>query len=136
MPIFVLTSEKHLFSVKNAYKLIQMVENTYFEFILSNLGYTFYDSITLLKTRKDVLYNLFSDSKGDMNQLTKGTHPRYKKKKSEDWDILTFNNTEVPVCTRKFASNHGIVRLVDRSVDELKHEAERIYGILKENNKL
>jgi hypothetical protein len=104
--------------------------------MISNLGYTFYDSVTLLKTRKDILHNLFLDSKGDMNQLTKGTHPRYKKKKSEDWDLISFNNAEVPVFTRKYSTNHGVVRLIDRSVDELKHEAKRIYGILKENNKL
>ena len=113
-----------------------MVKTSYLNFVLSNLGYTFYDSVTLLKTRKDILHNLFLDSKGDMNQLTKGTHPRYKKKKSEDWDMIVYNNKEVMVCTRKYASNHGIVRLVDRTVDELKHEAKRIYGILKENNKL
>ena len=122
--------------VKSTNSKKQMVKTTYLNWMLNNLGYTFYDSVTLLKTRKDILHNLFSDSKGDMNQLTKGTHPLYKKKKSEDWDIVTFNNTEVPVCTRKFASNHGTVRLIDRSVDELKHEAKRIYGILKENNKL
>ena len=113
-----------------------MVKNTYFEFMLDNLGYTFIDNITLLKARKDILHNLYADSKRDINQLEKGTHPRYKKKKSEDWDMIVYNNKEVMVCTRKYASNHGIVRLVDRTVDELKHEAERIYGILKENNKL
>ena len=113
-----------------------MAKATYLNFMLSNLGYTFYDSITLLKTRKDILHNLFLDSKGDMNQLTKGTHPRYKKKKSEDWDLLTYNNVEVPVCTRKYSTIRDEVRLIDRSADELKHEAERIYGILKENNKL
>jgi len=111
-----------------------MVKNSYFQWMLNNLGYTFYDNITLLKIRKDVLHNLYADSKTDMNQLTKGTHPRYKKKKSEDWDMVTYNNKEVMVCTRKFATDHGVVRLIDRSVDELKREAERTFEVLKENN--
>jgi len=111
-----------------------MVKNSFFDFMISNLGYTFYDSVTLLKIRKDILHNLYSTSKRDINQLAKGTHPRYKKKKSEDWDMIVHNNKEVMVCTRKYASNHGIVRLIDRSVDELKHEAKRIYKVLEENN--
>ena len=111
-----------------------MVKNSFFDFMISNLGYTFYDSVTLLKIRKDILHNLYSTSKRDINQLAKGTHPRYKKKISEDWDMIVHNNKEVMVCTRKYASNHGIVRLIDRSVDELKHEAKRIYKVLEENN--
>ena len=113
-----------------------MVKSTYFQFMISNLGYTFYDSVTLLKIRKDILHNLYSDCKRDINQLEKGTHPRYKKKKSEDWDMIVHNNKEVMVCTRKYSTNHGIVRLIDRSVDELKSEAKRIYGVLQENGKL
>ena len=113
-----------------------MVKTTYFDFMLNNLGYTFYDNITLLKTRKDILHNLYADSKGDMRRLTNGTHSRYGKKKSEDWSLISFNNTEVPVCTRKYTTIRNEIKLIDRSTEELRSESKRIYGILKENNKL
>ena len=110
-----------------------MVKNTYFEFMLNNLGYTFVDNITLLKARKDILHNLYMSSPEDLRQLTAGTHGRYRRKTHEDWDMIVHNNKEVMVCTRKYSTNHGIVRLIDRSVDELKSEAKRIYGVLQEN---
>lgn len=128
--------EKHLLLVKNAYNFTLMVKNTYFDFMLDNLGYTFENNITLLKVRKDILHNLYMDSPNDLRLLTKGAHGQYRKKKKEDFDLMTYNNTEVPVCTRKFSTDHSVVRLVDRSVEELKTEAKRIYEVLKENGKL
>jgi len=113
-----------------------MLKNTYLEFMLDNLGYTFVDNITLLKARKDILHNLYMSSPEDLKLLTTGRHGRYRRKVHEDWREMTHNDTEVMVCTRKYASNHGIVRLIDRSVDELKSEAKRIYGVLQENGKL
>jgi len=113
-----------------------MVKNSFFLWMLDNLGYTFVDNITLLKARKDILHNVYMDSPEDLRQLTAGIHSGYRRKIHEDWHEMTYNDTDVMVCTRKFSTEHGTVRLIDRSVDELKHEAKRIYGILKENNKL
>ena len=110
------------------------MKTDYFLFTLMNLGYTFYDNITLLSIRKDILHNLYSDSKTDIKQLTAGTHPRYKKRRSEDWALISFNNEEVPTCTRKFVTIRDEVRLIDRNTDELRSEAKRIYEVLKENN--
>ena len=111
-----------------------MAKSSYFLWMISNLGFEFKNNITLLKVRKDILYNLYKDNPNAIETLTNGLHPQYRRIKKEDWDIVTFNNTEVPVCTRKFASDRGTVRLIDRNVDELKREAERTFEVLKENN--
>ena len=110
-----------------------MVKNTYFQWMLDNLGYTFVDNVTLLKARKDILHNLYVDNPEDLTLLTTGRHGRFRRKIHEDWREMTHNNTPVMVCVRKFATNHGTIRLIDRSVEELKNEAERTYRVMKEN---
>ena len=113
-----------------------MMKSTYFNWMLDNLGYTFVDNVTLLKARKDILHNLYISSPEDLKLLTTGRHGRYRRKVHEDWREITHNDTEVMVCTRKFATDRGTVRLIDRNVDELKSEAKRVYEVLKENGKL
>ena len=112
------------------------MKNDYFDFTTSNLGYQFIDNLTLLVTGKNVLHDLYQNSKTDLDQLTAGTHPKYKRVKKEDWYKVKHNGVDVMVCTRKFVSDHGVISTVDRSSEELKIEAERVYLMLKENDKL
>lgn len=122
--------------VKNTYKTIMVIKNTYLGFMLDNLGYIFEDAITLLRVRKDILHNLYKDKPEELRLLTTGIHPRYRKKRNEDWELITYNNKEVMVCARKYATIHDNIKLIDRSVDELKAEAKRTYEVLEESGKL
>ena len=113
-----------------------MAENTYFDFMISNLGYKFEDRLTLITVTKDVLHNLYQDKPQDIKLLTAGKHSRYRRAVKEDWVRTKYNNTEVMVCARKFVTEHGSVRLVDRSSEELRSEAKRTFLVLKENDQL
>jgi len=113
-----------------------MEKNTYFGWMLDNLGYRFENILNLTRIGKDALHNLYMGSPNDLKTLTAGTHGRYRRLQKEDWTLLTYNNTEVMVCTRKFMTDRGVVKLVDRSSEELRAEAKRMYNVLQENGKL
>ena len=93
-----------------------MEKNTYFLWMLDNLGYRFESILDLTRIDKGALHDLYMDSPEDLKTLTSGTHGRYRKLRKEDWTVITFNNKEVMVCARKFTSDRSVLKLHSRKI--------------------